>query len=442
MNRYDGNCSTIGLPNSKDFEFLQNEKSFVVLSTIDSTRTLSYNPVTMKLAQKKPAAGIRKTLIVWIHFRRIERDVDFATITEVSRELLKSGYDVQLILPFTDVKVNFGGNSVLYIKTVSGRVMFSLVFMLKLFFHILPFIFSRSSTIILIDYMPFIAFVPLMLLVHTGITTTRFILDIRTIPVEVHDMTDRLKEFYFKMVVLHARHLVQGITVISPFMRQFIGFKYKIPLESMGVWGSGFSEDNFNPRTIKEKINHDEKFVIMYHGILTRNRGLQNVIKAMKQVCKEFPKAIFYILGKGDAVNELKKLIESLSLVQNVIVHDAVPYKKVPLHISRCDVGILPFPYLLWWRVSSPLKLLEYLAMAKPVIVTDIEAHRDVLNSLPCGFFIENNSPANIADAIVKAYKNRKMLPIWGSIGRDRVLKSFTWENQAKRLVHYLKTVT
>ena len=105
------------------------------------------------------------------------------------------------------------------------------------------------------------------------------------------------------------------------------------------------------------------------------------------------------------------------------------------------DVGILPFPELMWWRVSCPLKLMEYLAMEKPVIVTDIEAHRHVLDGIHCGLFISSNRPADIAQGILKMYQNREQLGTIGKEGRIRVQDKYTWEAQTIKLEKYLYSI-
>ena len=103
---------------------------------------------------------------------------------------------------------------------------------------------------------------------------------------------------------------------------------------------------------------------------------------------------------KGNAVEKLKELVITKKLESNVIINEPVEYNRVPIFIDTCDVGILPLSDIFWWKMSSPLKLIEYLAMGKPVILTDIEAHQQIINSENCEIFIDSCKPEDIRNGI------------------------------------------
>ena len=69
-----------------------------------------------------------------------------------------------------------------------------------------------------------------------------------------------------------------------------------------------------------------------------------------------------------------------------------VDYEDVPKYISMSDVAIIPLPDMHYWRSQSPLKLLEYLAMTKTVIISDIPAHRAVIGDA-CGIYSPSLHP-------------------------------------------------
>jgi glycosyltransferase involved in cell wall biosynthesis len=271
-------------------------------------------------------------------------------------------------------------------------------------------------------------------------------MDIRSIPVEVNSFLNRLGKFIFHLNIYLAKHFFNGITVISPSMKRYIAEKYSIDKEKIGIWSSGVNTEHFDPARFdehrikeqKQKLSLYDKFVIMYHGVLTSSRGLQETIAAISLLKDSHKDIIFLVLGDGVAKPILQRLIRDYQVNGNVRLMGVIPYNEIPYYLSICDVGILPFPDLIWWRVSSPLKLMEYLAMEKPVIATDIEAHRDIIDSSRCAFSIPDNSPAEIESSILSAYDQRHSLCVYGKLGRKIVVQEYTWDNQTLNLINFL----
>ena len=121
-----------------------------------------------------------------------------------------------------------------------------------------------------------------------------------------------------------------------------------------------------------------------------------------------------------------------------ITVHDSVNYLNVPEYINMCDVGIVPLPNSPDWRYQCPLKLLEYLAMEKVVIATDIPANRNVLKKSKCGIYVSSTDPKQIAEAIVYAYNHRNELKKWGVSGREIIMERYSWLKVSGDLERYL----
>ena len=120
----------------------------------------------------------------------------------------------------------------------------------------------------------------------------------------------------------------------------------------------------------------------MYNRSLGSLRGLTETIEAIAITKPKHPDIVFFILGQCSKKYEadLKKLIEEKSIVENVYIHEAVSHEQVPKFLVMCDVGIVPLAAYSFPLSSCPLKLIEYLGMAKPVISTDIPFSRELLD--------------------------------------------------------------
>ena len=109
----------------------------------------------------------------------------------------------------------------------------------------------------------------------------------------------------------------------------------------LGFQPTLFDPSNYvaNESRFKESLGLSLKFVVFYHGIFSPTRGLKQSIEAMKILKHNYPDVILFLLGTGPITSDLKRLILEEELDSNVIIHDPVDQKEVPLFISMCDVG-------------------------------------------------------------------------------------------------------
>jgi glycosyltransferase involved in cell wall biosynthesis len=274
------------------------------------------------------------------------------------------------------------------------------------------------------------------------------VLDIRSVPVETVGFRGFQRRFWFSVSILVAKKLFDGITIITPSMKKKICNDFDLNPDNVGVWTSGVSDSLFNPKNfisesaeLKRRLGLTGKFVVFYHGVFTPTRGLTETIDALKILLPKYPDIVFFLLGTGPLASKLSALIQKEGLQGNVIIADSVDHSEVPKFISMCDIGIVPLPDHPYWRFQSPLKLLEYLAMEKVVILTDIPAHRAVVGEAKCGIYISSVEPMEIAKAIEYVYLNKDTLEERGKIGREIVKREYTWEKVAGDLENYLLSI-
>lgn len=276
-------------------------------------------------------------------------------------------------------------------------------------------------------------------------TRPKFVLDVRTLPVDLQsNCRGKLRKIRFTSGVRLAFRYFDGLTMITEKMKRDLQMEVNNFEKEICVWSSGVDPNLFDPNNVSDlrsELGFKDRFVIMYHGILSPNRGLQQAIEAIAIVRKSHPEVMLFLLGKGSAQTQLEELVRNLGLEKHVLIHPPVPFEQVPKYIKSVQAGILPFPDLDWWNTSSPIKLFEYLSMGKPVIVTDIEAHRAVLNNMKCGLFVPNHQPVNIADGIKSILEKASELTAMGVIARDNAIKHFTWEKQARKIKVYFQDI-
>ncbi len=264
----------------------------------------------------------------------------------------------------------------------------------------------------------------------------KLVLDIRSLPVESNYLKKEIKDYFFRKCLKTVASSFDGITYISDEMREYCITKHNLPEHKNAIWGSGVDVEMFKPLSLSSS---GSKFRLIYHGVITRNRGIINVVRAIDKL-KEYD-IEFFLLGSGEGMSELKNLVIKLKLENKVNFHLPVQHMEVPKYINTMDAGILPFPAWPGWNTSSPIKLFEYLACGKPVIVTRIPAHIRILDGKDFAFWAKTSSPEGIANAILIAYKNKKHFRKLGKEAIDFVKMNYSWEKQISKLEIFIKNI-
>jgi glycosyltransferase involved in cell wall biosynthesis len=149
-----------------------------------------------------------------------------------------------------------------------------------------------------------------------------------------------------------------------------------------------------------------------------------------------------FLLGKGNFYERLQKMIVDLGLDDTIHMHEWVEYNEVPEFISITDLCIVPLPNIDWWRVSSPLKLMEYIACEKNILMTNMIAHTNVVGKNNKYFFVNEITAESLAEEIRKAYKCFKTNPIkyhkGGIAERKKLINIISWENRSKSFEKFL----
>jgi glycosyltransferase involved in cell wall biosynthesis len=260
------------------------------------------------------------------------------------------------------------------------------------------------------------------------------LLDVRTLP--TCENTDPAWKT-FENSLRFASYNFDGITYITEEMKRYCIKRYELPEHLSVIWSSGVNEELF--QYVEKSFPDDEPFRLIYHGgSICISRGLDRLIQSIDRV-RDIDVQLILISSKRETA--VIEWINRLNLKDRIDLVETIPHESIPMQIQRCHAGILPFPNRDVWNTSSPIKLFEYLACGKPVIVTDIPAHRNVLEQNPFAFFSSDASPDSLAGAIRCAYAARGSFTELGKMARQQALKFHTWARQAENLGTFLKDI-
>lgn len=138
---------------------------------------------------------------------------------------------------------------------------------------------------------------------------------------------------------------------------------------------------------------------------LHRQKGLIYLIEAAKEISRRFPNVVVLIVGEGPERKKLESLIKKTGLTENVLFSGE--RKDTARILSAFDIFVLPS---LW--EGLPYALIEAGAFAKPVVASDVEGIREVIEDGETGILVEPKNSRALAEAVLRlladeAYRNR-----------------------------------
>ena len=379
--------------------------------------------------------------IRWMELKSLDKSTNHTSRTEMIKRIMSKGHNVRYYCVFKKEKNLFSMEKgiINYISAPSiPRIRFLFLYAGMLWQIVKTLYFARPHALI-IDYSINLLAFPFLVFKKVLNRKTNVILDVRTIPVNIKSFHLSKKVFFFSLSL--AKLTCDGMSFITPYMLEYCSNQVHLKKKKVTTWTSGFSESIFNP-TEYQKTRSDSMFEIFYHGGISLSRGIGSLIEAVKILRdKDYPVTLT-LIGNVVDKQEILDLIRTNELENTCKLFPPVTYEEIPQWIKNCDLPVIPLPDFIGWRVSSPIKLMEYLAMAKPIALTDIEAHRNVVDNQEFSFYAESSSPKDLALAIERAFKRKSEFAELGKSARELALSQYTWEHQANKLISFLDTVS
>ncbi len=366
---------------------------------------------------------------------RFDESVTKAPRLEIGESLINNNFSVTLLSGFRRIKYIPKGYrlNLIYFKTISIANLFKISLSFAIFFWLLKNI--KPTDILLVS--PDSLWVGMLV---KKIKKCKLHLDIRTIPVTFHNTRWKINYFLFWVVQLKLFHRYpDSFSFITTLLKEKVEKEFKTHFKDYVIWHSGVNVDHFASLTATTKISGNI-FIITYIGVITRNRGIDLVLCALaKMIGSKKKKILFQVIGDGPYLPVLKGMSSELGIKDRVLFKGSVPYESIPEQLVSTDCFICPLPDRPEWNVSSPIKVFEYLSSAKPVILTPIVAHKNIINRSDFIIWTEGDRVQNFIKAIKYAVDNYQELANEAKKAPNFVRNNYEWKVQGKKLSLYLK---
>jgi len=177
-----------------------------------------------------------------------------------------------------------------------------------------------------------------------------------------------------------------------------------------------------------------DAYRLLFVGAITVERGLDDIIRALPLVRPHIPGVRLYIGGAGNDETRLRRIAEHENVQDIVHFLGWIAFDQIRSYIQKADLCLVPHVYNDFINTTIPNKLFQYMALAKPVLVSHAKPLARVVRESSCGFVFQSGDPLDAAEKIREAYGLRCNAEI-GQRGRECVERQYTWEIVSRELV-------
>ncbi len=151
----------------------------------------------------------------------------------------------------------------------------------------------------------------------------------------------------------------------------------------------------------------ETKMLIIQGSGLNVDRGIEEAVLAMEHI----QNAVLFLVGSGDVIPKVKKMVLDKGLSQKVRFVDRLPYREMLRYTASADLGLaLDKPLSLNYALALPNKVFDYIQASTPILASPLKEIERIVIQYNCGTVIQKVDPIEIATRINTLFDNVTLL--------------------------------
>ena len=246
-------------------------------------------------------------------------------------------------------------------------------------------------------------------------------------------------DYVFGYVVVF--RLLNGIACITDELAGYVrswGYDRSRVLVLPNVKHSSTTQPRGTPANVAPR-KADGDFTLFYGGTIDeRKEALFPLLEAITVLLPRHPRLALVLTGAGSSAHKLTQRIQENSLAGSVRFLGIVSRERFEQCIAGADLCVVLKQDETPNRYNFANKLTDYMALCKPMLVSDLPLHRRLFKDKATAIFANPNDRGSICDAIRWALQNEDQLPEIGARAGALLRNQLDAYYHAKRLIEWL----
>jgi glycosyltransferase involved in cell wall biosynthesis len=219
---------------------------------------------------------------------------------------------------------------------------------------------------------------------------------------------------FYNYFIEHLTSLADGITVVSMYLQHRFGGVRLVHGADCCTFDPAKYQDGRLPK------ERDGSFVILFAGTPRPHKGLEELTQALRIISS--PRLCLVVVGHQ--TEYLRRLSQKYSRYMRCT--GPLPHCEMPRLLSRANLVVLPQRDVPVTQAQVPGKIFEAMAMAKPIIATEVSDIPEILDN--CGWLVEPESPEALAETIRYVMEHPEEAAAMGERARQRCIEKYSWD--------------
>ena len=247
----------------------------------------------------------------------------------------------------------------------------------------------------------------------------------------IYAFFDRISEQY-----------VDRFVVVSDTLKKTLLQGHRIPSEKIIRIYNGIEVEHFDPektgparKRLSEEFGLDESAPLIGGiGRMVWQKGFEHLVRAMPEVLRAHPQTHLILIGDGPLRSEMKAIVRELHLQDCVLF---TGFRSDIRELLAC-IDVLAVPSLL---EGFPMVTLEAMAMAKPIVATDIDGLREQFAPEETGLLVPPKDSQTLATAINRFLEHPAFAARIGANARSSVAREFPIDKTVAETIEVYRTL-
>jgi glycosyltransferase involved in cell wall biosynthesis len=159
-------------------------------------------------------------------------------------------------------------------------------------------------------------------------------------------------------------------------------------------------------------------------------RGIETLIEAGRLARRDVPdmRMALWLVATGPGSNVYLQDLRTKLAGEAWIELETIPYAELPAALGRAAVLCIPHPPGAYFDVALPIKLADYMAAGRPVVVTPRTETATVVRRFDSGVVTEGDRPEDLAAALLEVLSDPQRRARMGANGRKAAEDHFDWQ--------------